>query len=120
MYLRLRPDAHAHWPSTAPPKENPAELKAEEKLKQAEEVFEDQKSLASATTAVWNEMQQLLGQRQSRCNEPSCNEPSCNEPSCNEPSCNEPSCTRKLEEGTFTPGGTARPQPVQVEDLSPS
>jgi hypothetical protein len=43
---------------------------------------------------------------------------SCNEPSCNEPSCNEPSCTRKLEEGTCTPEGTAQPQPVQVEDLA--
>jgi len=110
--MYLRPAVHANWSSTALPKANPAARRADEKLKQAEEVLEDQKCLASATTAVWNEMQQQLGQHRSRCNEPSCNEPSCDEPSCNEPS-----CRRKLEEGTFTPRGTARPQ-VQVEDLA--
>ena len=55
-----RPDAHGAWPSTAEPRSNTLKNQAAETLKQAEQAFEDQKTLAEATTGVWEEMEQAL------------------------------------------------------------
>ena len=57
-----RPDAHGAWPSTASPRSNTLKKQAEQKLKQAEQAFEDQKTLAEATTGVWEEMEQALSE----------------------------------------------------------
>ena len=42
------------------PKPRPHERRAAETLKQAEQAFEDQKTLTEATTGVWEEMEQAL------------------------------------------------------------
>ena len=57
-----RPDAHGAWPSTAEPRSNTLKNQAAEILKQAEQAFEDQKTLAEATTGVWEEMEQALSE----------------------------------------------------------
>ena len=59
-----RPDSNRLWPSAdhnrEQPKPRPHERRAAETLKQAEQAFEDQKTLAEATTGVWEEMEQAL------------------------------------------------------------
>ena len=61
-----RPDANRLWPSAdhnrEQPKPRPHERRAAETLKQAEQAFEDQKTLAEATTGVWEEMEQALSE----------------------------------------------------------
>ena len=57
-----RPDAHGAWPSTYHRPPRPHERRAAEALKQAEQVFEDQKTLAEATSGVWKEMEQALSE----------------------------------------------------------
>ena len=62
--MYLRPDSNCLWLSAdhnrEQPKPRPHERRAAETLKQAEQAFEDQKTLAEATTGVWEEMEQAL------------------------------------------------------------
>ena len=61
-----RPDSNRHWPSADhnrdQPKPRPHERRAQEALRQAEQAFEDQKTLAEATSGVWKEMEQALSE----------------------------------------------------------
>ena len=63
--MYLRPDSNCLWLSAdhnrEQPKPRPHERRAAETLKQAEQAFEDQKTLAEATTGVWEEMEQPYG-----------------------------------------------------------